>query len=320
MPMIDVDIDFLRRFEDGLNPGQPEQSKIPARVLGYGEISTVIAIDGGDPSLVFKRMPLFQSEVEAAAYAQLYDDSQAVFADVGVQTAPGRMVWFAAGNGRYTVIYLAQQKLPVHTIAHKVIHQLEPAAAHTLFAAILAEFHKVFAFNEAHRGAVEIGFDGQLSNWAVEGFDPADGGLPEPMRLVYFDTNSPLLRRNGREQLDAEIFLRSAPFFLFHLLKKLYLEDVTTRYYDLRKVVIDLLGNFYKEQRADLIPDLAALSNEFFASHNGFSPITLAEVQSYYREDALMWRVYLAARRLDRMLHRLFGKPYPHILPGKIKR
>lgn len=320
MADITVDSDFLRRFEAGLDPLHPERSVIPAQVLGYGEISTVIAMEGGDPNLVYKRMPLFHSEAEAAAYAQLYNDSQAVYADIGVQTAPGAMVWFAAENGRYTVIYLAQQKLPVHAIANKTVHQLDAAAALTLFAAVLGELQKVFAFNETNRGQVEVGFDGQLSNWAVADLDPAVGGLPDPVQLVYFDTNSPLLRKNGAEQLNAEIFLRSAPSFLVGLLKRLYLEEITTRYYDPRKVVIDLLGNLYKEQRPELIPDLVGLSNEYFAGRSGFSPITPDEVQRYYREDAFIWRLYLSSRRLDRTLHRLWGKPYIHILPGKIKR
>jgi len=319
-------MEFLRRFEAGLDPLHPERSAIPAQVLGYGEISTAIACAEGNPALAYKRMPLFRNEAEAEAYAQLYEAYTAVLAEAGIQVAPGQIVWLPQANGRGVVVYLAQQKLPAQTIAPAVLAHLEPAAALDLFAAILDQFDKVFQFNAAHRGALEIGFDGQLSNWAVEGFDPVEGDLPDPLRLIYFDTSSPLLRRNGQEQLNAEIFLRSAPFFLVWLLKRLYMEDVVTRYYNLREVAIDLLANLYKEQRPELIPDLAAMCNERWADVGGeggngrFPPITLAEVQAYYREDATIWRLYLGARRLDRALHRLSRQPYPHILPGKIKR
>ncbi len=51
------------------------------------------------------------------------------------------------------------------------------------------------------------------------------------------------------------------------------------------------------------------------------APVTEKEVASYYREDAMIWRVYLAFRKLDRFLHlRILGKPYVYILPEKIKR
>ena len=49
-----------------------------------------------------------------------------------------------------------------------------------------------------------------LSNWAVTGFDAETSRLPDPLNLVYLDTSSPLLRRDGIEQLNASIFLRTS--------------------------------------------------------------------------------------------------------------
>ena len=44
-------------------------------------------------------------------------------------------------------------------------------------------------------------------------------------------------RIEGAEQLNAELFLRSAPSFLAWILRLLFLEDVVDRYYDpLRKL------------------------------------------------------------------------------------
>jgi hypothetical protein len=310
---IAVDLDFLRRFETGLDPVRPERSAIPAQVLGYGEISAVLACQAGDAALAYKRMPLFESEAEAEAYVALYEATTAVLTQAGLSPIPGRMVWLPKGSGRGAVIYLVQPKLPADSIAPKALQNLEPEGARALFTAVLDEFAKVFAFNTENRGELEIGFDGQLSNWAVASYDP--------IRLIYFDTGTPLLRRKGQEQINAEIFLRSAPSFLAWLLKRLFLADVVGRYYDRRKVCIDLLANLYKEQRPDLIPEVAAMCNERWAGENGnFPPISPAEVRAYYREDAFIWRLYLGARRLDRMLHRLTGRSYPHILPGAIKR
>ena len=55
---ITTDQDLLNQFEDGIDPCCPEQSRIPAHVLGYGEMSTVMTISGANPDLVFKRMPM----------------------------------------------------------------------------------------------------------------------------------------------------------------------------------------------------------------------------------------------------------------------
>jgi hypothetical protein len=142
--------------------------------------------------------------------------------------------------------------------------------------------------------------------------------------LTYLDTSTPLFRVEGVEQLNTELFLRSAPSFLAWILRLLFLEDVVNRYYDFRRVVIDVVANFYKEQRPDLIPSVLELVNGFFtgeAAGLGIQPIQEKEVRAYYREDALIWTLYLSFRRFDRFLQtRLLRREYPYILPGKIKR
>ena len=43
------------------------------------------------------------------------------------------------------------------------------------------------------------------------------------------------------EQINTEIFLKSAPLPLRILIKKFFLQDVLDRYYDLRLTIIDLI-------------------------------------------------------------------------------
>ena len=40
-----IDKGLLEDFEKGLDPEHPEKSRIPAYVLGYGEISTIFEIE-----------------------------------------------------------------------------------------------------------------------------------------------------------------------------------------------------------------------------------------------------------------------------------
>jgi hypothetical protein len=86
---------------------------------------------------------------------------------------------------------------------------------------------------------------------------------------------------------------------------------------------VDLVANFYKEQRPELIPGLVDTVNRFFAAEprlRDLAPLSVREVRAYYREDAWIWRLYLAFKKVDRTLHRLLGKDYPYILPEKIVR
>jgi hypothetical protein len=91
------------------------------------------------------------------------------------------------------------------------------------------------------------------------------------------------------------------------------------RYYNPRQVYMDLAANLYKEQRPDLIPLMVATINRYLTTDQ--KPLSEAEVASYYREDKLIWTLFLAFRRVDRWIKRcLLHRRYEFILPGKIKR
>ncbi len=64
-----TDITLLKQFEHQLDPRRPEKS---AKVLGYGEISTVLEI--ADSGLAYKRMPMFNADDEVAAYTRAFDE------------------------------------------------------------------------------------------------------------------------------------------------------------------------------------------------------------------------------------------------------
>ena len=320
MAELPIDIDLLERFERGLDLAHPERSAIPAVVLGYGEISTVLAI--GDGGLACKRMPMFNDEAEIAAYAAAYDAYCARLQEAGLRVAPGRLVPLQQRSGGRRVVYLVEQRLPGHAIGNAVVRQADPPEAQRLLLAVLGELAKVWRFNQQQGGRWTLGLDGQISNWVIANM-PAAGDLPAQVELHYFDVNTPLLRRDGVEQLDTELFLRSAPAFLRWVLRLFVLEDVVNRYYDLRRVVIDLVANLFKEGRADLAPAWLETANRFLAEElagAGLQPIDLSEVAAYYRQDVRIWRLYLGLRRLDRTLHRWMRRRYPYVLPGPISR
>ncbi len=314
---------LLAAFEAGLDPRHPEHSAIPARVLGYGEISTVLSIEtpeGAD--LAFKRLALFRRPAEVDRYMALYERYVAALGQAGIRVVPSRLVRLPGEGERYPV-YIVQERLPAHSLAHQLIRRLDLEGARRLFLAVLLQIDQVAQYNQAQQGRQALGFDAQLSNWAVDGLNEAGAALPETLELVYIDTSSPLLRQNGVEQSDPELFLRSAPSFMVWIIRRLFLQDVLTRYYDPRQVIVDVIANLYKEQRPDLVAGLVGAANEFLAARPAganAAPFTVREIRSYYREDAFIWRFYLTARRLDRWLHQLTGRPYPFVLPGPTRR
>ncbi|MFX1438196.1 MAG: hypothetical protein ACFFAA_13560, partial [Promethearchaeota archaeon] len=138
------------------------------------------------------------------------------------------------------------------------------------------------------------------------------------------DTSTPLFRKNNVEAMEAELFLKSAPSFLRFLIKALFVQEVVDRYYDWRLVAIDLIANFFKEQKSEIIPRLIRRINQFFkeeAKDFNIEPITFEEVHKYYKNDKMIWVIFQNARRLDRFLKtKLFKKKYDFYLPEKIKR
>lgn len=319
MPLAETQQRVLQTFERGLDPQHPERSAIPARILGYGEISTVFAIDAEDVrGLAFKRLPLFRDHAEVEKYRAVFAEyNRLLEQDIGLRLPAHDDATLANARGA-PIFYIVQKQLPADSIGNRVLHALAPARVPALVTRVLREARKVWDFNQ-RQTRVQVAIDGQISNWGIDA-----AARVEDTPLTYLDTSTPLFRVNGVEQLDTELFLRSAPSFLVWILRWLFVKDVVNRYYDFHRNVVDLIANFYKEQRPDLIPGAIQAANAFFANEAAalrVAPITAQEVRAYYREDALIWSLYFSMRKVDRFLRtRLLRGQYPYILPEKIKR
>jgi hypothetical protein len=320
----DVQCGLLQEFETSLDPLNPQANPIPCHVLGYGEISTVFGLDvEGLRNLAFKRMCIFKTQAEAQAYLDHYlEYNRRLESEIGLHLPPYGYALLACDADR-PVFYIIQKRLLPASIGNQAIYWLAPPEILLLFKLTLQELLKVWQYNQSNINA-KVGIDGQISNWAIADFDPHHPSLDETAALYYLDTSSPIYLQNGVEQLDPELFLRSAPPYLVWILRLLFVKDVITRYYDPRKVTIDLIANFYKEQRPELVPGLVAAANEHIAHEAGklgIPEITTREVRDYYREDEVIWSLYLSFRQFDRFIRRkVLHREYPYILPGKIRR
>lgn len=305
-----ADENLLAQFEIGLNPQHPEDSPIPATIIGYGEISAIFQIAEA-PDVAFKRLPLFADRAAAEKYVGQYHEYCRLLMEAGLHL-PDHQTCIIQPPHRPTAVYIAQKKLPAQRFGHQLIHVLDQPHIESLLDNIIREMGKIRRFNQSARPALELAVDGQLSNWVwLEDTDP-------PV-MVFIDTSTPLYRKHGVEQLDAQLFLKSAPAFLRWVLRLFFLDDVINRYYDPRLVCMDLAANLFKEQQPAVIPLAIEIINRSLPS--GLQPLTEVEVAKYYRQDMLIWTLYLAFRRLDRWLTtKVFRRRYEFILPGKIKR
>jgi hypothetical protein len=324
-PGFDIDFDLLETFETTLDPRYPEKCQVPCHVMGYGEISTVFELKSERMSgLAFKRMSIFENQEELDKYFTAYTEyNQLLEKQVGIGLPGHGYAIINSPSGR-PVFYIIQRKVPAHSLGNNAIHLLKRAGIRTLFLRVLQELLKLWSFND-HQSVNKVSLDGQISNWVIDGFDPDRHDLDQDVSLLYIDTSTPLYLIDGVEQFDPELVLRTTPRLLAMIIRQFFLEDVMTRYYDPRKVTIDILANFYKEQRPDLIPELVLTANQFYAQNGGKSleiePITEKEISDYYREDAIIWSFLAASRRIDRFLSlHIIRREYPYILPGKVAR
>lgn len=300
----------LFEFEMGLNPQNLKDSTIPATIIGYGEISAIFQI-AHNSLVACKRLPLFSDRLSAEKYTRLVHDYCDLLAESGL-CLPEYKTFIIEPPNRPVAVYIAQRRLPQDRFGHQLLHTFEPGKIHSLIELIITEISKIWHFNHDHHPALELALDGQLSNWVL---------VEEQSKLTvhYIDTSTPMFRKKGVEQLDPELFLKSAPGFLRWILRLAFLKDILNRYYDQRLVFIDLAANLFKEQRPDLIAMAIEIMNRQLGPDQ--KPLTVTEVKKYYREDKLIWSLYLSFRRVDRWLTtKIFRKRYEFILPGKIKR
>ncbi|MFH2007527.1 MAG: DUF6206 family protein [bacterium] len=270
-------------------------------ILGYGEISSVLACDTPAGRMACKRLPLFDGADRVAAYSALFRVYLDRLRAAGVEPVRSTLYELPRPDGQLTV-YCVQPVLDADGLAPRVLERLSVAEGSKLFEQILDG-----VFDICRDGS---GIDAQLQNWAL-----ADG------RLVYMDVTTPFLRdARGRDLLDTEIFVASLPWALRKPVLALAVGAILEKWYHPRGAVLDLLGNLIKEGLSRWIPSFVAATNRRLRPEHG-DPLTVREVERYYAGDARLWGLLQLLRRADRAWQvRVRRRPYQFLLPGKIAR
>jgi hypothetical protein len=274
------------------SPDAPEPE-----VLGYGEISSVIALRFEGGGAACKRLPPFPSARAFASYRTCVEAQLEAFEANGIPVLATEL-HRVADAGPSPIAYCVQPlvdpraMVPAH-LAH------DPAARGRELVETIMDLALAYV-------APTRGLDAQLSNWAVV-----------DQELVYLDVTTPLLRDGkGAERLDVDVFLASLPWALRGAVRRFMLRGILDAYYSPRGVVRDLLGNLIKEGLGDLVAELVPV-----AARRLGVPLSVDEVRRHYVRDARSWRLLQRLRRLDRAWQRhVRRRPYPFLLPGPVER
>lgn len=320
---MNIDISLLKKLEKTINTLNPEKGIIPIKILGFGEISLVFEIQNDPKNIAYKRIPIFDNEQQVKRHIWAYNKYCRILEEnVGLNLPDYDTAWFKDDKGKIW-FYCVQEKVLPESVGHKVIHQISDKDIEILVLLAMREMKKAYKFSKESK-YIELGIDGQISNFSVVNYDARSPKVDLDTKLSYLDTSTPLFRVNGKEAMDALLFLKSTPFFLQPIIKAAFLQEVLDRYYDWKLVTIDLIANFFKEQKPEIIPRLIRLVNKFFveeAKEFGIESIMLKEVVDYYKSDKTIWVIFQNARKIDRYIKmKLLKKEYDFYLPPKIKR
>jgi hypothetical protein len=281
-----LDVEELdRAVEAAILAGEPAG----LHVLGYGELSLVLAWPTAQPSLAVKRLPVFRDRVSLERYRSLLHRYIEELESRGIGVVPTQLRW-AGGEGALHA-YLVQPLVPREALLDRVLVTAAPERG----ARLLAEL----AGHVARAVDPGVGLDAQAANWAVDG-----------ERLSCFDVSTPLMRdAHGREALDVGLFLSIYPWAARGVLARIA-QGVMAQYHDPRTVLVDVASNLVKERLDRWLPALLDAAGEHVEP-----PIDEAEVRRYFARDRHLWLAMQRLRRADRAWQRrVRRRPYPFLL------
>lgn len=331
LDLLEEDVKLIRRLNSDIDLLTCDRLQV--HIIGIGEITTTIEILGGkdrglkDPKTgrrfhyAVKKLPPFPSVEDAKLYGALFDKYQEILRDKAGIKLPV-WGWFVKpmNDGR-ALVYAYQERLPQHSNLAIIIKKAGVGECRKLFSLMMKNAKRVFDYNRADNG-IQLGFDAQLPNWCVTGFDPDRSSIRGDEEFKYIDTSTPMMRKaGGADMLDTEIFLKIVPAPFRPIVRGSIIKEVLDRYYRPRDVIMDQIASFYLYLRPDMVPILVADANEYFKTEMAdydLKPFTVKEMAAYHRQDTMIWVFFRAIKRLDRFIkENFFGKPYEQRLPKK---
>lgn len=289
-PDFAVDVEELDRAVEGaIRAGEAGD----LQVLGYGEITLVLAWPAMSPHLAVKRLPVFPDTGRLQRYTELLERYETALRERGVSVVPTVVRSVTDPRGRVHA-YLLQPRVPDSRLLHHALRDASQRDGEALLARLVE--HVMAAVDE------RVGLDAQAANWAIVG-----------RRMALFDLSTPILRPDGaggRQALDLEPFISIYPWALRRALRPVA-RSIMDAYHDPRHVLLDAASNLHKEELDRWVPALLEEANPRLVDQ-----ITERDVRRFFTRDRRLWLTLQRLRRADRAWQRrVRHRPYPFLLP-----
>jgi hypothetical protein len=282
-----------RQVEAALASGSEHELEI----LGSGEQFAVLAWNTEQGRFACKRLPPFPDQSRFDAYRAVLQAYIEQLSAAGVAALDTRVLGLERPDGR-VVAYCIQPAMAPEMFLHEQLARSAPAEAQRLLDRLAGSI--------AATVSVHVGLDPHVTNWLVRGDE-----------LVYIDLSTPLMRDdNGQERLETELFLGSLPWLLREPVKRFFLRDLLDRFYDRRRVFLELFSGLHQERLGHLVPaHLDRLESLVKPALTG------PEIWRHHRMDVRLFAALQRLRRLDRFWQRQIRcRPYPYLLPRPTPR
>lgn len=279
--------DLDTRVEDALRTG----SSAGLPVIGFGEVTTVLAWPPDSPTWAAKRLPRFADATALDGYSSLVEDYCAALRARGLSVVPTAVVRIDRDEPRPRA-FMVQPLSARDTLLTNVLRDADDEQAAAWMDRLVA----------LAAGCVDgrVGLDAQVSNWSVDGDT-----------LLHLDVSTPFLRdADGRHRLDLDVVLAVYPAGLQPLLRRAVAPALLAGYHDLESVLADVGGNLLREglgQHAQTLADVC--------TRRGVR-VDVAAMRRNHRRDRRIWRTLNRLKSLDRTWQRsVRRRPYPFLLP-----
>jgi hypothetical protein len=262
-------------------------------VIGFGEVTTVLAWPPHRPTHAVKRLPLFVDDAQLRHYVECVEEYLHALGALGVRVAP-TTVERSGADDRGMRAFMVQPLAPASALLSSRLAMADSDAAGRL----LTELCHVIVRSVGPT----LGLDAQVSNWVVT----TDG-------VEYIDVSTPMLRDGeGRDRLDARLTTSVYPAVLRPVLRRWVVASVLADYHDPRTVLRDVGANLHREGLGRHVPTLCDL-----ARGRGIE-LSEREVHDHFVSNARMWRLLAGLRRADAWWQRVIRRrPYPSLLPPR---
>lgn len=264
------------------------------KIIGYGDVTLVIAWPTIQPRYAVKRLPLFSSLARFNRYQELVSLYIAKLAERGVSVVPTEVRGISAADGTVRG-YIIQPFYDQEVLLTSILRTCSDHHGRELLDALTG---LIF-------GAIdpEVGIDAAVPNWAL-----VDG------RLCTFDISTPWLRdRDGKDLMDVDHLFQVYPWMVRALLRKFFFQELLDGIHEPRMIVMDTAANMIRWQNARWLDTFLELANARLDQ-----PMTRAEVEKRSASDLKIYPLMHRLRTMDRWWQQnMRRRPYGTLLPPR---